>query len=145
VEVFYRYERIAQHHRNRLPYRYTTTDQHLASKNKFMSEWTPDLFISRAKEVGEETELYITRILDKRQHPEQAYRTCQGILIYAKKAGKERLNNACRRAMFYNDYSYMTIKTIIERKLDLDNSDLTDDKIMHLPLHKNIRGKAYYK
>jgi transposase len=145
VEIFYRYERIAQHHRSRLSYRYTTIEDHLASKNRFMSEWTPELFLKRAREVGDDTYWYIVRILEKRLHPEQAYRSCQGILIYAKKVGKERLNNACRRGAYFNDYCYMTIKTILERRLDNDNSDLEDDKVRHLPLHDNIRGKTYYK
>jgi transposase len=145
VDIFYRYERIAHHRRSRLSYRYSTTDDHLASKNRFMSEWTPELFINRAKEVGECTHQYIVRILEKRQHPEQAYRSCQGVLVYAKRVGKERLDNACRRAIFYNDYSYMTIKTILERRLDMDTAELTADNVKHLPLHENIRGKAYYK
>lgn len=145
VEIFYRYDLIARHARSRLSYRYTTTAEHLASKNRFMTDWNPELFLKRAKEVGEETHHYIIKILEKRQHPEQAYRSCQGILIYARKVGKERLNNACRRAAFFNDYSYAIIKAILERRLDMDNTDLDEDKVRHLPAHDNIRGKTYYK
>lgn len=145
VEVFYRYDLIARHLRSRLPYRYTTVAEHLASKNRFMTDWNPELFLKRAGEVGEDTHHYIVKILEKRQHPEQAYRSCQGILIYARKVGKERLNKACRRAAFFNDYSYTIIKAILERRLDMDDSDLDEDKVKHLPLHGNIRGKTYYK
>lgn len=145
VAVYHRYELIATHVRSRLSFRYTTKAEHLASKNRFMSEWTPELFLNRAKEVGEDTRGYIEKILEKRLHPEQAYRSCQGILMYVKKVGKQRLNKACRRAMYFNDYSYMTIKTILERKLDMDDCDLDDEKVKHLPLHKNIRGKKYYE
>jgi transposase len=144
VEVFYRYERIAYHMRDRTPFRYITVDEHMAYKNRFMTEWTPEKFIERAANVGENAHQYIIIILEKRQHPEQAYRSCQGILSFASKVGNERLDKACCRAILYNDFSYMTIKTILERKMDqipLDGEE--GGKIM--PLHNNIRGKNYYK
>lgn len=144
VEVFYHYERIANHKRDRTPYRYITEDEHMAFKNRFMTDWTPEKFIERAANVGESTRQYIVNILEKRQHPEQAYRSCQGILSFAFRVGNERLDKACCRALQYSDYSYMTIKTILERKMDqvpLDNEE--GGKIM--PLHSNIRGKTYYR
>jgi transposase len=144
VEVFYRYERIAHHRRDRTPFRYITVDEHMAYKNRFMTDWTPEKFIQRAANVGEDTRQYIINILEKRQHPEQAYRSCQGILSLASKVGNERLDKACHRALLYRDYSYMTIKTIIERKMDQIPVDSEEGgKIM--PLHGNIRGKTYYK
>jgi hypothetical protein len=57
---------------------FTTVIDHLASKHKFQSDWTPDKFIERAKNIGEQTETYIKEILNRRQHPEQAYKTCLG-------------------------------------------------------------------
>jgi len=144
VEVFHRYERIAFHKRDRTPYRYITVDEHMAYKNRFMTEWTPEKFIERAAKVGEDTRQYIINILEKRQHPEQAYRSCQGILSFASKVGNERLDKACRRALMYRDYSYMTIKTIIERRMDLVPID-TEEGGKIMPLHGNIRGKTYYK
>ncbi len=144
VEVFYRYERIAHHKRDRTPYRYITVDEHMAYKNRFMTDWTPEKFIERAANVGADTRQYIINLLEKRQHPEQAYRSCQGILNFASKVGNERLDRACRRALLYRDYSYMTIKTIIERKMDQLPDD-TEEGGKIMPLHGNIRGKAYYK
>ena len=144
VEVFYRYERIACHLRDRTPFRYITVDEHMAYKNRFMTDWTPEKFIERAANVGEDTRQYIINLLEKRQHPEQAYRSCQGILSFTSKVGNERLDKACHRALLYHDYSYMTIKTILERKMDQIPVDSEDGgKIM--PLHSNIRGKTYYK
>lgn len=144
VEVFYRYERIALHKRDRTPYRYITVDEHMAYKNRFMTDWTPEKFIERAANVGENTRQYIINILEKRQHPEQAYRSCQGILSFASRVGNERLDKACQRALQYRDYSYMTIKTILERKMDqLPVDGEESGKVM--PLHSNIRGKTYYK
>jgi transposase len=143
VEIFYRYERIAFHKRNRREYWYTTVSSHMASKNKFMTEWSPEMFIERATAVGEDVRAYIEKILEKRQHPEQSYKSCQGILGFAYRVGNERLNSACKRAMHYNDYSYMTIKTIIDKRMDL--LPMEEELNKEMPAHENIRGKVYYK
>ena len=144
VEVYFHYEKIAGHIRNTKPFRYTTVEAHLASNHKFMTDWTPEKFIERADSIGQATSDYIKKVLEKPQHAEQAYRSCQGILSFARKVGNERLNNACTRASFYQDYSYKTIKTIIERKLDLAIDECKDENINDMPKHDNIRGKTYY-
>jgi len=144
VEIYHRYERIAIHNRNRQPYGYTTVDEHLASKHRFMSDWNPNKFIERAEEVGPETKEYIIQMLNTRQHPEQTYRSCQGVLSFAARVGKERLNNACKRALQYGDYGYQTIRAILERGLDRDTNEETGND-QPLPPHDNIRGKNYYR
>ena len=145
VEVYHRYERIAIHNRSRQPYMYTTVNEHLASKHRYMSEWNPNTFIERAEEVGPETKQYIIELLNTRQHPEQTYRSCQGVLSFAARVGKERLNNACRRALQYGDYGYQTIKAILERGLDGNTDEAEPGSDQPLPPHDNIRGKNYYR
>jgi len=145
VEVYHRYERIAIHNRSRQPYMYTTVNEHLASKHRYMSDWNPNTFIKRAEEVGPETKQYIIELLNTRQHPEQTYRSCQGVLSFAARVGKERLNNACRRALQYGDYGYQTIKAILERGLDGNTDEAEPGSDQPLPPHDNIRGKNYYR
>jgi transposase len=144
LEIYYQYEKIASHKRDHRPFRYTTVSEHLASSHQYITDWTPESFIERAGKVGMDTRVYIQKVLEKPQHAEQAYRSCQGILSLAKRVGNERLNNACARADYFGEYSYKTVKTIIERKLDF--TDLSkDDDVKTIPLHNNIRGKRYYK
>jgi hypothetical protein len=144
VEIYHQYEKIASHKRDLRAYRYTTVPDHLASKHKFITEWTPEGFIERAEKIGTSTRDYIEQVLEKPQHAEQAYRSCQGILNLAKRVGNERLNNACSRADFFGEYSYKTIQAIIERNLDFTDQEDADD-VKTIPLHNNIRGKRYYK
>jgi len=143
VDIYYRNERIASHKRDPRPFLYTTDPNHLASKHNFMTDWTPEKFIERASAIGEDTRNYIIEILGKRQHPEQAYRTCQGILSLAARAGKERLNAACRRAQYFGDYSYKTIVTILNKRLEAEPLDHEQEKSI-MPVHVNIRGGIYY-
>lgn len=144
VEIYYQYEKIASHRRNYRPFRYTTLSEHLASSHKYITDWTPERFIAMAEKIGASTQVFIQKVLEKPQHAEQAYRSCQGIINLARRVGNERLNSACARADYFGEYSYKTVKTILERKLDFTDHS-KDDDIKTIPLHSNIRGKKYYK
>jgi transposase len=144
VEIFYNYERIAVHERTKSAYRYTTEKDHMASTHRFVSEWTPERFTSWAAGIHEDVRLYVLKVLDRKQHPEQAYKSCMGILGFAKKVGNDRLIKACQRALGYGAYNYKTIQKILERELDLrDTPDETDQ--LQMPFHDNIRGENYYQ
>ena len=66
-----------------------------------------------------------------------------GILSLEKKVGKERLINACSRALEYNLYNYKIVQNILEKNLDKLNGFSEDEE--NLPDHHNIRGNKYYK
>ena len=144
VEIYYNYERIALHNRTKSPYQYTTEKEHLASTHRFVSEWTPERFISWSEGIHEDVKLYILKILDRKQHPEQAYKSCVGILSFAKKVGNDRLIKACQRALGYGAYNYKTIQNILERELDLGDAPEETDQLK-MPFHDNIRGENYYQ
>jgi transposase len=142
VAVYLNHERIAYHKRTPVKYGYTTTAEHMPSHHRFISDWSPEKFISWAQSVGEETEKVINIILESKTHPEQAYKSCIGILSYGKKVGYKRLNLACRRADQYGSYSYRTIKNILTG--NYDSLSEYEQSQYQLPLHENIRGAEYY-
>jgi transposase len=144
VEAFYHYERIAMHKRIKSSHTYTTDKDHMASTHQFVTEWTPEKFLSWAASIHEDVRLYILRILERKQHPEQAYKSCVGILSFSRKAGNERLTIACRRALGYGIYNYKTIQSILENKMDNYQDSLFADELP-MPNHDNIRGEDYYK
>lgn len=142
VEVFYHYERIALHKRDRTPYKHITDAQHLASTHRFLSDWTSEYFINWASSISEDVKLYILKVLERKQHPEQAYKSCIGILSFARKAGNDRLIAACQRALGYGSYSYKTIQTILEKGMDVFREEPPEPS---MPSHDNIRGEQYYQ
>lgn len=142
VEVYCEHERIAWHKRTYGQYGYTTVSEHLPSAHRFVSEWSPEKFLGWAAAIGAETEKVIGIILSGKQHPEQAYKSCLGILTYGKKVGYTRLNNACRRADEFGSYSYRTVKNILAGRFDSLAKDKAEQ--YQLPLHDNIRGSGYY-
>jgi transposase len=143
IEVFYKYERIATHSRQYRKYHYTTLPEHLASAHRYQSEWTPEKFIEEASAIHEQVASYIAEIIERKQHPEQAYKSCSGILHLNRKVGSERLANACRRAHSFGVYNYPIIVQILEKKLDRLAEDEKEE--IPMPQHPNIRGGNYYE
>ncbi|MDJ1498970.1 IS21 family transposase [Cytophagaceae bacterium DM2B3-1] len=152
LEVYANYKRIAFHLRNRKGYGYTTDPTHLSSSHRFVSEWSADSFIEQAAAIGIHTQQFIAKLLEQRTHVEQAYKSCMGVLTLARKTDKQRVENACCRAIHFESYYYKTIKTILEKGLDqqplqeefLQQTGLhTKDHV--LPDHINIRGQLYYQ
>jgi transposase len=145
VSVFYNKERIAYHPRTQSKFSYTTNKDHLSSTHRFVSEWNPEFFTSWAGAVAPVVKDYISRILDKATYPEQAYRSCVGILSQEKKVGRERLVKAIERATFYGAFNYTIITKILQS--GLDQVPFTDDPTqqLSLPFHDNIRGPQHYR
>jgi transposase len=144
VEIFYKYNRIALHPRDFKAFSYTTVKEHMASSHQFVSDWTPQRFINWGTSIDESVGQFIVNLLERKQHPEQAYKSCIGILSSEKKVGKERLINACKRAIDYDTYNYKIIQTILTKGLDLLSKEAVDEELK-LPEHQNIRGNTYYQ
>jgi transposase len=142
VEIYHKHNRIAVHPRVLSRYNYSTNEQHLASTHKFISEWSPQKFIDWAESIGSNVKKLIIHILEKKQHPEQAYKSCMGVLSLVKKVGKLRLDKACERALGYEIYNYRMVQKILSK--GLDSIDVEKDSKANTPTHDNIRGKDYY-
>ena len=143
VEIYYKYNRIATHPRHYKPYVYTTNPDHMASTHQFVADWSASRFLDWASGIDLSVGEFILKIIDSKNHPEQAYKSCLGILSFEKKVGKQRLINACKRALDYKVYSYKAIQNILEN--NLDRIDIESETDLELPQHDNIRGKNYFK
>jgi transposase len=135
IEVFFNGERIACHLRNNDPRkRFITDPSHMPEKHKVVSDWSPQRFMSWAAKTGVKTKEYICSLLESKEHPEQAFRTCMAILRIASTVTKERMEDACTLAMAQNIYSYSYFAKLLENQ-----------KKQEPVIHENLRGKDYYK
>jgi len=135
IEVFCEGERIATHMRSIDNHkRYTTDPAHMPESHRVVADWSPQRFISWAAKTGEQTKRYITALLEHRDHPEQAYRTCAGILRIASTITVKQMEEACTQALTRNVYSYTYFAKLIESLRQTEPV-----------IHENLRGKAYYQ
>lgn len=142
VEIFYKGNRVATHARSYEKGKFTTIPEHRPEAHKKYYEWTPSRIISWAAQTGPETASLIENILSSRPHPEQAYRSCLGVISLGKKFTPERLEAACRRAVSIKAYSYKSVKSIL--KSGLDKHPINKQKEVTPIAHENIRGDSYY-
>ena len=150
IEIFCHGQRIASHQRlpqlERYQGRHSTIAEHMPSQHQYRSEWHPERFMTWAQTIGEHTAQVIEAILNSRQHPEQSFRSCFGVLRLAKSYGHERLEAACKRACFFKAYRFKSIEAILKNKLEqepLPETQIQKDQ-KQASYHPNVRGAAYY-
>ena len=90
-----------------------TDPAHLPESYKQMSEWNAAYFTRKAMTVGPNTVKVIEHILKSREHEEQTYRLCLGILNYTKKYSRLALEDCCKLAIETSHISYSFIKNSI--------------------------------
>jgi len=142
LEIFYQRQRVASHPRAVSPGGYSTHRVHMPPEHQFYSQWSPERFQGWAQDIGEQTGELVRQVLNGRRHPEQAYRTCLGILGLAKRYSPERLEAACARANVAGIRSYKGVNNILKHQLDQVPLDPAPPS--PLPSHANIRGEHYY-
>ncbi len=143
IECFYQGNRVASHRRSYQKGRHTTTTAHMPEAHRQAGNWSPERLSRWAAKTGPATEKLILSVLTARKHPQQAYRSCLGILRLGKAYGDDRLEAACRRALTLGSHSYKSIESILKHRLD--EKPLSEQQELALPEdHDNIRGSSYY-
>ncbi len=142
VEILHRGKRVASHKRDDRPGRHTTQKEHMPKSHQQYLEWNPSRIIRWAGTVGEATAQVVETIINTRQHPEQGYRSCLGIMRLGRRYSPERLEAACRRTIAIRGFSYRSVRSILEK--GLDKQPLLPTRQIPLINHENIRGSGYY-
>jgi hypothetical protein len=142
VEIIWNNRRIACHRRERVAHRYTTKLDHMPSTHRFLAEWSPERFERWAAKVGPATERLIHAVLAAPRVPEQAFRSCMGLLELAKTVGNDRMEAAARRANRFGVWSYAGVKRILDKGLEVEPCEPI--AVGPVSEHPNLRGPAYY-
>jgi transposase len=144
VEIYRRGERIASHRRSFARGAHTTVPEHMPPSHQKHAEWTPSRMIGWAAKTGPETKRLVEAILAGRQHPEQGYRSCLGILRLGRVYSEPRLEAACARALAIGARTYRQVESILRNGLDrlpLPGREPEDKAPID---HENVRGPNYY-
>lgn len=143
VEIYKDNIRIALHLRNRKAYGYTTNKEHMPPQHRFVNGWNPDRFIKWASVMGGSVETFIQLLLNSKEHPQQAFKSCMGVLRLGKKYDAEALQKVCKKAIEINSISYRFVDNSLKNNIHKSEEEDTYD--IKLPFHENIRGKENYK
>ena len=145
VEILYRGERVASHARLHVgDKKHSTVKAHMPEGHSKMAEWTPERIVNWGASVGVHTSKLIEALIQRKSHPQQAFRAAAGIIRLGKEYGNGRVEAACRRAFVTNAISYTSVNSILKHRLD-ELPLPQDSPQSSLPLfHDNIRGPGYF-
>lgn len=141
VRVYAKGEQIAVHTRDFKPGGYSTDKNHLCSHHKHYLDRSPGYYIEKAKARSEPLHQLVQLIFAQKRHPEQLYRTCDGLLSLERKTDPDTFKKACQIAIENQNYSYMFLQNILKNHMAHQQETKPDQP---LPGHTNIRGKEYY-
>ena len=138
VEIYFRRQLVATHPRKHTP-GFTTNPAHMPKCHRAQQQWTPGRLKRWAQEIGPDTLAWVTTQLEGRQHPEQAYKVCLGLLNLSKQYPASRLNAACRIANRSGLHRLKQVRAILKSNRDQLPEQLS--LTAELPQdHENIRG-----
>ena len=143
VEAYLRGKRIASHLRKHSKARHTTAPEHMPANHKAIADWTPAKFRIQAQKIGPHTLAVVEHQLNTRKYPEQAYRSCVGILRHINTHGKEALEQACELALQINSANYRSISSILKTG-KAKASEPQSQQTLLPEHHSNVRGADYY-
>lgn len=145
VEVMHKGQRVALHPRHGKS-RFVTLTEHMPKSHQAHQNWSPGRFLNWASDIGPATRDVVQRQLKNRPHPEHGYRACLGLLNLSRRYSRDRLEQACGRALAIDSASYQSISSILKQGLDQLTLPLADDEpdLTELPVHTNVRGPHYY-
>ena len=148
VECFYQGKRVASHPRSYAHYKHSTLKEHMPAAHLAHAQWSPERMKRWANKIGPSTMKFIEHLIGSRAFPEQAYRTCLGVLRLGSRYGTDRLEKACVIAYEAGATRYHQVELILKNKLDTVTpshpSDITTTTTTSMR-HENIRGATYYQ
>ena len=144
VRLYFKGKQIATHARSHRQGAHSTDAAHMPQAHRKHSEWSPERLLSWSKKLGPSVTRLVKTLLEKKQHPEQAYRACLGLLNLSRSYEPARLDKACERALAIGSTTVRSVKSILEKGMD----QLTDTPVQTQEStcseHDNVRGANYY-
>ena len=139
IELYFHGKRVTSHLRKYRPGT-TTITEHMPVRHEKHHQWSAGRLMNWAKDLGDDVLLWVKTQLKQKQHEQQAYRVCLGLLNLSKDYPSARINNACAIANQNQLYRLKQIKSILQSNQD-QLVDESSEQLTLLPQsHENIRG-----
>lgn len=118
VELYWEDTRVATHARQPVGGK-SISLAHLPPERGEYRERERDYWVERAAKIGDHVSAYVDEVFESDEVLAQLTKV-QAIVRHLDRFPPERANAACRRASYFGSYSYVAIKNILSRGLDLE-------------------------
>ncbi len=139
IELYFHNRRITSHAR-KYTQGMTTVAEHMPLRHAKHQQWTPGRLMNWAKDLGDDVLIWVKTQLKQKQHEEQAYRVCLGLLNLSRSYPARRVNNACAIANKQGLYRLKQIKTILLSNQDTLLYKQKEQRPLLPQSHENIPG-----
>jgi len=139
VELFFHHQRIGSHVRKYHPGT-TTVAEHMPARHARHQQWTAGRLMNWAKDLGDDALVWVQTQIKHKQHEQQAYRVCLGLLNLSRSYPAQRVNNACRIANHNKLTRLKQIKSILASNQDQLLGEAKEPLSLLPQAHENIRG-----
>ncbi len=153
VALFFKGNQIARHPRSYSQGAFSTDLNHMPESHRQHQQWSEERLSKWAEELGTHVLVVVHAMFAGKKHPEQAYRSCLGLLSLSKQYDATRLDRACQRAVLIGSPTLKSIKSILTKGIDQlalsleeknESTKNEESKKENLHCHENIRGAKYY-
>ncbi len=144
VEVFHKGKRVASHARSPWKGGHSTIREHMPPAHQVQAGTTRESLLAWADQIGPSTTAFVDGVITSRAHPQQAFRSCLGVLRLAKTYGEDRQTSACHRAVTLRSFSFKSVDAILKNHLDQQPLDTRPPASLPKVQHENVRGGKYY-
>ena len=143
VRIFHEHKEIALHERAKKKWEYKRKADHAPPFQEAVLQCTREGLLTLAESIGPFTRELAQAIL---LHPSvNKLKPVRCLVRLAEKYSKQRLKQACQRAFDCRLHSYKSVKSILEKGLDLQPLDTAPkNKIVPLPIYRFARDPADY-
>ena len=139
IELYLHGKRVSSHARQYRPGT-TTVPEHMPVRHEKHHRWNSGRLMNWDKDLGDEVLVWVKTQLMQKQHEQQAYRVCLGLLNLSRQYPSTRLNKACAIANQNQLYRLKQIKSILHSNQDQLILESKEQLPMLPQSHENIRG-----
>ena len=118
----------------------TTSLRNMPERHRKQHQWSPGRLKNWAKDIGPHALYWVSTQLESRQHPEQAYRVCLGLLNLSRQYPAYRLERACQIARQQQLWKLKQVKSLLQANLDRLPEHMDANNTLLPQDHENIRG-----
>lgn len=147
IQILYKGKPVASHARQWSSGGFTTKPEHMPKRHQKQQQWSPERLLDWAQKLGPQVYRFTQKLLDSKQHTEQAYRACLGLLNLEREYGPKRLDDACDRAIKTGGQRVGNVCSILQSGLDKIPLEVPQesDTTRVTRSHENIRGAGFYQ
>ena len=139
VEIFFQSKRVTSHVRKH-HHGMTTVASHMPTQHEKHHQWSAGRLMNWAEDLGDDVLIWVKAILAQKQHEQQAYRVCLGLLNLTRQYEPQRLDKACAIANRHQLYRLKQIKSILQSNQDQLLPESKEPLSLLPQTHENIRG-----